>query len=445
LKQRLSRLSSNIAGGAIAGRPKLDRGAKLAFLVTGDGPPSRRMGRELYEANATFRTVVIRCAEILKPLLPVAITDLLYATAHHAHLMNQTAYAQPAAFVTAYALAELWKSWGIRPSALLGDGVGEYVAACVAGVFSVDDALRLLCERAQPVSYASPRIPLVSTKTGRVVSEEIASAAYWTRQLTEPVDFAAGIRTLREHGCGVYLEIGPNATLTKLGRRCLAGEAAVFLPSLNPPASEWQRMTESLGVLYECGAQIDWEEFHQSNPGCRVALPTYPFQRERYWPDPVKPPEGHDRALHPLLGRPLGELAQLPAAHVWQSELDLRRLPLLRDHQLCGKVIMPHGAYVEMALRAGEEMFGSSFSHVTELKLHDALVVPEQDRKIIQTVASIAPDGASFAVYSKDANGTASRDPWTLHATATLHSESPRPERPDSDPGTHHDSWDARR
>ncbi|MEW6733887.1 MAG: beta-ketoacyl synthase N-terminal-like domain-containing protein [Acidobacteriota bacterium] len=128
---------------------------KIAFLFTGQGAQYPEMGRRLYETEPTFRNTINRCDELLRPYLAQPLLSILYPEINNAALLQETAYTQPALFALEYALAELWRSWGIVPDAVIGHSLGEYVAACVAGVFSLSDALKLVAERGRLIQQLS--------------------------------------------------------------------------------------------------------------------------------------------------------------------------------------------------------------------------------------------------------------------------------------------------
>ena len=154
------------------------------------------------------------------------------------------------------------------------------------------------------------RIPLVSNLSGREAREEVASGGYWRRQAREGVRFADGMKTLWELGYRAFVEIGPSPTLLGMGRASVADEEAVWLPSLRKGREEWRELLTSLAALYTRGAEVDWPGFDRDYPRRKVALPTYPFQRERHWvetpaPEPRRRTE-RESGVHPLLGRRVG-------------------------------------------------------------------------------------------------------------------------------------------
>jgi acyl transferase domain-containing protein/pimeloyl-ACP methyl ester carboxylesterase/acyl carrier protein len=358
-----------------AGRAISPGDPPIVFLFSGQGAQYPGMSRQLYETLPVFRAAMQRCDELLRPHLDRSLLSVLYPKTAEGTPLDDTTYTQPALFALEYALAEVWRSWGIAPSAVLGHSVGEYVASCVAGVLSLEDALSLIARRAQLmgdlprdgamaavfasesevaaaiaphpelaiaavngpentvisgataavaeisaalrargtrvqgltvshafhsplmdpvldalersagiVAFAEPRIDLVTNLTGeRLPAGRTLDPQYLRRHARETVRFGDGMATLHELGYRMFVEIGPRPVLLGMGRRCLPDDAGVWLPSLRKNRGDWQSMLDSLGALYAHGATADWENFDRGFPGRRVVLPTYPFQRQRYW------------------------------------------------------------------------------------------------------------------------------------------------------------------
>jgi len=372
----------------------------IVFLFPGLGAQYLHMGRELYQSEPLFREQVDRCAELLKPLLGLDIREVLYPTTNDERrtmndesspssfvvrpssdsgsVLDQTWLAQPALFVIAYALAQLWIGWGVRPMALLGYSIGEYVAACLAGVFSLEDALTLIVRRAQLIetlpegamlavalgeaelepllsdqlsltaingpslcvvggppsavealeqqlttggvatrrvqtthalhsrmlvpireAYAElvqsftlqpPRIPYLSNVSGTWISAaEATDPHYWAAHMCQPVRFAESLAQIWQLPEPVLLEVGPNQGLGSLALQHPTSKGvdeSVVVSSLRPAYerhSEQAGLLESLGRLWMAGASVDWQAFSAHERRHRVALPTYPFERQRYW------------------------------------------------------------------------------------------------------------------------------------------------------------------
>ena len=356
------------------------------FMFSGQGSQYVDMGLELYETESEFREHIDRCSEILQSHLSLDLRDILYPKEGNieelAQHLKQTSITQPALFTIEYSLAKLWMSWGVQPAALVGHSIGEYVAACLAGVFSLEDALSLVAtrgrlmqelpggsmlavplsekdieqflnenlslsavnspsictvsgeneavedleeelsknnincrhlhtshafhskmmdpiidafvERAKQVNFDTPRIPIVSTVTGTwVTSDEIMAPVYWAKNLRQTVRFSDCVQELLKEPNRVLLEVGPGQTLSTLVRQhSNESKEQIVLSSIRHPQehkSDTAFILDTLGRLWLSGIQVNWPGFYKDERRHRVPLPTYSFERQRYWVEPQKP------------------------------------------------------------------------------------------------------------------------------------------------------------
>ena len=362
----------------------------LHFLFPGQGAQYPGMGLGLYQTESVFRDAVDRCAEILRPILGEDLRNLLFAdpgiSAEVRLRLNQTQFAQPALFTTEYALAQLWMSWGVKPAGMVGHSVGEFVCACLAGVFSLENALALIARRSMlmqklpggsmlsvrlpedelaplldaKLSLAAINAPALSVVSGpadcierleevlksrrvacrrlhtshafhswmmdpiideftayvatvplhrpqvRYLScvtgdwirdEEATDPKYWAMHFRAPVRFSDAVARLTNDPLNILLEVGPGSTLQSLARQQpdFSRKTHVAVSSL-PDATvreekgdiaspDHRVILDALGKLWASGMHVDWKALHENEHRQRLSLPTYPFERKRFWID----------------------------------------------------------------------------------------------------------------------------------------------------------------
>ncbi|MGO8676238.1 MAG: type I polyketide synthase [Limisphaerales bacterium] len=278
-----------------AGEAFDSKAPQVAFLFTGDGSHCAGVGRALYEISATFKGALDRCDEFLRPLLGKSFIPALCPKEGGQSSLADAAYTHPALFALEYALAELWRSWGVKPSFVMGRGVGEYAAACVAGVISIEEGLRRVVER-EPLMRALNPVAAINAPELVVISAEGASNVNG-----EPAQFAQAIEKVAQQGVRLFVEIGPDPAPPGIARRGMEKDELSWLPSVRRGRGDWQQMLESLRRLYVAGVDVDWAGVDQDYPRSRVVLPGYPFQRRRYWVQRAKTPSG-ERAPAPDKG-----------------------------------------------------------------------------------------------------------------------------------------------
>ncbi|MBV9788622.1 MAG: acyltransferase domain-containing protein [Chloroflexi bacterium] len=386
----------------------------IIFMFPGQGAQYVRMAADIYAEEPGFREEVDRCCELLRPHLGLDLRDVLYphgdeATA--AEQLNQTILTQPALFVIEYALARLLLSWGLKPHAMIGHSIGEYVAATLAGVIALEDALKIVAVRGQliqnlphgsmlvvplpaaevqgllreensqelalaasnglsvsvvsgpdaaiaalrekltqrgiecriahtshafhsammdpilapfveqvrRIKLSPPQMPYLSNLTGTwITAEQATDPEYWGKHLRQTVRFIEGIQELATISDAVFLEVGPGHTLSTLAKQSLSGEAEQrviqTIRHLRSQVADEAFLLEAIGRLWLRGASIDWAAIHADQGRRRVPLPTYPFERQRYWVEAQQQTFTQQRSLNKK-----ADLADWFYVPVWQQ------------------------------------------------------------------------------------------------------------------------------
>jgi len=487
------RLVSEEPRGRFDGRVEL--GARpVAFLFPGQGAQYGGMGRELYEQEPAFREHFDHCAERLLPHLGEDLRSVVHpredgsSAEAGASRLDQTRLTQPALFAVEYALAQMWMKWGVEPAAMLGHSVGEVVAATLAGVMSLDDALTLIAERGRlmqelptgamlsvplpaadleplltaaseslsfaaingprrcvvagsheetdhllqiltergvqgrrlhtshafhsasmepmlepflevlrSLSLAAPRIPFLSNVTGTWIrDEEATSPEYWVRHVRQPVRFSDGAAELLRDGERILLEVGPGNTLATLIRRQPGwGRQRPVLPSLPRAGEEVSSQASMLiaaGRLWLAGVALDGAGLYAHQDRRRLELPTYPFERHRYWIEPG-PGRSTGRAESATTLPRRAELTEWFYAPVWQQ-----RPPVVASPgSLAGRWLVfldPHGLGAEVVRelrRMGHEVItveeGEGFEVLAENAFRIAAASNEDSTALIAECA----------------------------------------------------------
>ncbi len=268
---------------------------------------------------------------------------------------------------------------------------------------------------------AEPAIPLYSTVTGRLGESGAEFAPlYWGRNMRNTVSFAPALSAMAKDRFNVFLEIGPHPVLSIPMEQCLESESkeGAIIPTLRRSEHDYAAFLAALGGLHANGINVDWKRLY--GKGTVVSLPSYPWQRERFWLDhsdtsPSAPGDARRRTgrTHPFLGERVRS-AKNEADCFWELDLNLEDFPWIADHKVGGAIVTPGTAYLEMATAAAGEFFPDSIFQLQNIDLKSALILSDDDSRTVQIVLSRENDEvASFSIFSRPANGP--QDRWTHH------------------------------
>jgi acyl transferase domain-containing protein len=284
-----------------------------------------------------------------------------------------------------------------------------------------------LLEALDSIQPRRASVPMLSTVTASFLEGHECDTSYWVDNIRKPVRFAQAIDCLMREGYGVFLEVSPHPILSAAISQCLRhrGQEGVVLPSLRRGEEERAMMLGSLGALYTLGYPVDWTRIYPSGGRC-IGLPSYPWQRERFWLETIDG-DARERSAgrrrrkgHGLLDQHL-KSAVHSGMHFWEMDLSTQLFRYLDDHRIQGLSVLPAAAYVEMALAAAEEAFGVGPHVLEKVTFKKALFLPENGSQTVQLVVSPQSIGeASFQFFSLAAGVGQEQTAWTLHATGTI-------------------------
>ena len=504
--------------------PRLARGkaaprSKLAFVFPGQGSQWAQMAAGLLDESSVFAESIERCEAALAPHVDFSLTETLRD--QEGAWLERIEVVQPALFAVMVSLAELWGSFGVKPSAVIGHSQGEIAAAVVAGALSLEDGAKVAALRAKalislmgegemasfalsptelepliapygervaiaahngprstvcsgepealkelvdaceergtrarliPVGYAShcaqierieaelleaiadvePRqaeIPIHSTLLGEPIQGTELTPDYWYRNLREPVRFHEASERLIAEGHTAFLEISSHPVLTLALTETVEANVEdpsriAVLHSLRREEGDLARFLTSLGQAHSEGVEVDLASLTKA--GTLTELPTYPFQRQRYWLE-AKAGAGDPSGLgqsateHPLLGASISLASE--GSHLFTGRISQKTHAWIADHAVAGNVLLPGTAFAELALRAGREI---GAERLEELVLEAPLILPEEGATQLQlSVCPQEADPERFALEihsrpeAQDEDQEGER-PWTRHASGTL-------------------------
>ncbi|MFI7367820.1 SDR family NAD(P)-dependent oxidoreductase [Streptomyces sp. NPDC050149] len=297
----------------------------------------------------------------------------------------------------------------------------------------MEPILKVFGQLAATLTFNSPNLPVVSNVTGELATAaELRSPEYWVRHVREAVRFADGMRCLESKNVTTFLELGPDTVLTALAQDCVSAgdgqqDAVALIPTQRRNRSEERELLAGLGAAHLRGVPVDWSAYLQHTGAGRVDLPTYAFQRQRYWQESFTNAAGKGDAVgagqtaldHPLLR---AAVSTPDGGMVLTGRLSSNSQPWLADHSVLGSVLVPGTGLVELALRAGEEV---GCGLLEELTLQAPLVLPDSNGVQVQVVVDPPTEQGErpVSVHSRPEGGPDAS--WTLHAEGMLRPDAP--------------------
>jgi acyl transferase domain-containing protein len=415
------------------GRPAARRPG-IAFVFPGPGAQWPGMARGLMAEEPVFAAVLRECDARGLPLLGWSILEKLRSDEPlSGERAERAERAEPMLlFSVQVALAELWRSWGVEPTVVIGHGVGEVAAACTSGALSLQDGLRIthlrgtalpetsgddepavhtnspqvddLLERLGDVRPTAGLIPIHSTVLNRLVDGSGMDAAYWCANVREPASFPGNVQALFDTDVSVFVEISPHPVLTSAIEEIAtdAGRQVTVVPSMRRDEDGRAVMLQSLGAAFLAGVEVNGSAALRPGVPRLVDLPAYPWQREHF---PVPGLSGADHEARSrdaastglVLGGRLDSAVE-PGLHYWQARIS-SELPEVADHRVRGTAVVPASAYLALMAAAVDEVMPGADLTVSGFLVASVLAPSAGEPRLVQSVLSEASDGARFSVF----------------------------------------------
>ncbi|EID52361.1 polyketide synthase family protein [Saccharomonospora xinjiangensis XJ-54] len=488
---------------------------KTVFVFPGQGSQWPAMARELLASSPVFADSVARCAAEIERHVDWSLLDVLRGTPDAAPF-DRVDVQQPVLFTMMVSLAELWRSYGIEPDAVVGHSQGEIAAAFFAGGLTLAEAARIVAVRSRAwlraagqggmvsvllpadevrellretshdlavAAVNSPRscvvtgeptacekflaaceekgvrarrvpgvdiashspqvdvlrtrlssdfasikpgsasVPFYSTVTGGPLDTGELTGDYWFRNLRQTVRFDDAVRALRQDGHDVFLEVSPHSVLLSSMQETFdsSGGGGAAVGTLRSDAGGPDRFVRALAEAWVHGAKPDWTAVFAGRPASRVELPTYAFQRRRHWVDVASIRSGDVTSVglaavdHPFVGAVLS-MADTDGV-VMSGRLSAETLPWLAGHRVGEAALLPGTGFVELAVRAGDEV---GCGRIVELTIEAPLVLPERGGVAVRVVIGAADATGGRAVTVSSASDGSVDAVWTRHAAGVL-------------------------
>ncbi|NND95881.1 MAG: SDR family NAD(P)-dependent oxidoreductase, partial [Pirellulaceae bacterium] len=518
-------LHDAIGSHSISGRRPAGRRTRIAMMFTGQGSQYAKMGIGLTQQSPAFKRAMDRCAEVLDPVLPAPLTDIIAGTpiivSGQSRNVDHTSFAQPAICAIQCALVDVYRKIGIRPDVVAGHSIGEIAALYAAGAFTREQALLIAAYRGQVMgdlpeggamaafltdaetvsnliesTQSSAVIATMNGNTSTVVAgtteavDDLIAAAnsadiackpltvshafhsplmqdaaeplrqkltelintieiprnvvflsaltgqpctqmnvdYWIDHLLQPVRFTDVMQQLAKQKLDIAIEIGPRPQLCGMLHRFCASDdqdALRTTASLDSKTDDYTTWIRSVATAWCVGGSVNWQAVYKDFPYQRVSLPTYPFQRQRYWYDPpaLGSSGGSGDIVHPLLGSQQKLANGETIYSAVYRDTDPSYFP---DHVVSGSVTVPAAAWIETLRAAAQRALGNDAIELQDVQISRALFLQPQQPVAIETHVGAVASGRcriqiSYRPDQEDAQ-------WQNCASATVAKSADKPE-----------------